>query len=405
MNFIKMKKIKITILVFCFLLLQLGCTESFDIESIDYESVLVVESTITNEMKQQVVKLSRTTPLDEQDVVFEENAQVVVETSNGEIYGFFQDAQTGDYISNLQFQAEANVTYTLKIDTQDGKRYTSSSVSLPAAVAIDQLYAEQATENGGVGVNVLVDTFDETGNAKYFRYEFEETYRVVAPYPSRYNVEITNYNVQSGTYDINLTNRQPEEICYSTEYSTGIIQTSTNELSEDRVFRFPVQFISKENPVIQSRYSILVKQYVQSLEAYTFYKTIKELGSVESLLSQGQPGYVAGNMKSEVDPDEKVLGYFEASSITSKRIYFNYEDFGFNKPPYFIECENLILDYLDATVMDYDPNEREAFYTYITYFDYQVYAHIPDTIYYIVQSECSVCTSFSSNVKPDFWED
>src|SRR5690606_13165967 len=124
-----------------------------------------------------------------------------------------------------------------------------------------------------------------------------------------------------------LTPREPEIICYSTEYSTGINQTTTTELNENRVVRFPVKYLSKLDAKMQTRYSILVKQYAQSLEAYTFYKIVKELGSVGNLLSQGQPGYVAGNMVSEANPEEKVLGFFEASSMTSKRIYFNYENF------------------------------------------------------------------------------
>src|SRR5690606_42150068 len=66
--------------------------------------------------------------------------------------------------------------------------------------------------------------------------------------------------------EVLITPREPEEICYSTEYSTGINQTATTELNENRVFRFPVKYLSKLDPKIQTRYSILVKQYVQSVE-------------------------------------------------------------------------------------------------------------------------------------------
>ncbi len=144
---------------------------------------------------------------------------------------------------------------------------------------------------------------------------------------------------------------------------------------------------------------------MQSVEAYTFYKIVKELGSVGSLLSQGQPGYVAGNMVAEANPDEKVLGFFEASSMTSKRIYFNYEDFGLEKPPYFMDCDQLYLDYRDNTELDNDPNERDLIIQYIIYFNYQVISHPNSFIYTIAKPECTVCTSFSSNVIPDFWED
>lgn len=385
----------------------MACTEPYEIETVDYEKVLVVESTITNELKPQIVKLSRTSTLENSEILTENNATVTVSGNNGEIYSFSQDSESGFYISDQTFSAQPNVVYTLDIKTQDGKSYTSATVTLPPTVEMDEVYAERIVDvnDDKDGVQVLVNTEDPMGNAQYFRYEFEETYKITAPYPSRYISEIINYNSSNGTYEIVLTQREPEEICYSTEYSTGINQTTTTEFNENRVFRFPVKYLSKFDSKMQTRYSILVKQFVQSVEAYTFYKIVKELGGIESLLSQSQPGYVAGNMFSEADPDEKVLGFFEASSITEKRIFFNYEDFGLEKPPFFVDCEPLLLDYNDNSTLDDDPDERAALYSSLTYFDYEVLSVGQNTKYRIVQPECSVCTYFSSNIRPDFWED
>ncbi len=402
-----MKTRMIITLFFTSLFFQIGCTEPYEIESVDFESVLVVESTITDEVKPQIVKLSKTSTLDDTTVITVSNASVDVTGDDGSSYSFSWDVSQEVYISDEAFSAQANVLYTLSVVTADGRRYTSSSVSLPAAVEIGALYAESINESSSSkdGVQVYVNTEDPSGNAKYFRYEFEETYKVVAPNPTRYITEIENYNPSNGTYTVVLTPREPEEVCYSTENSYGIIQTSTTELNENRVFRYPVRYLSKLDPKIQSRYSILVKQYIQSVEAYTFYKILNDLGDIGSLLSQGQPGYVAGNMISEANPDEKVLGFFEASSVSSKRIFFNYEDFNIEKPPFFYDCEVLTLDYNDNTVLDNDANERELIYQQITYYDYQVIHASTQLIYNLVQIECSVCTSISSNVRPDFWVD
>lgn len=391
--------------LFTFLFFQSGCTEPYEIEGVDYESVLVVESTITDELKPQIVKLSRTSTLEQPSILTENNATVTVSSSSGDVFTFSQNNETGFYVSDQAFRALPNNNYTLRIITEDGTPYISSEVSLPASVSIGEVYAERivAPDESKDGVQVLVNTEDPTGNAKYFRYEYEETYKIVAPNPTPYYVEIINYN--AGSYDVVLTPRVPEEICYSTELSTGIVQTSTTELNQNRVFRFPVRYISKTDARIRTRYSILVKQYIQSEAAYIFYKTVKELGSVESLLSQGQPGYVPGNVSSEIDSNEKVLGFFEASSMSSTRIYFNYEDVGLEKPPYFVDCEILMLDYFDATTLDDDPNERATFYQLVSYFDYQVLSATTTRIYRIVQPECSVCTYFSSNVRPEFWQD
>lgn len=400
-----MRRKKIYTLLVLILLFQWGCTEPFDIETIDYESVLVVESTITNENKQQVVKLSRTSTLENSEILIESDANVNVISSEGQIYDFYWDSESGNYLSQQVFAAQPNTNYTLKINTSDGKIYSSTPVVLPPVVELDEVFAERISDPNQKkdGVQVLVNTADPASNSKYFRYEYEETYKIVAPNPTQYYTEIVNYDLNQGTYQIILTPREPEEICYSTELSTGITQASTTEFNENRVFRFPVRYLSKNDPKIQSRYSLLVKQYVQSIEAFTFYKIIKDLGSIQSLLSQGQPGYVAGNISSSAGPEEKVLGFFEASSMTSKRIYFNYEDLGLEKPPYFVDCEIIQLDYTKADPINY--NEREALYTYITYEGYQVLSGTSTLVYRIVQPECSVCTTFSSNVRPDFWED
>ncbi|WP_310993231.1 DUF4249 domain-containing protein [Aequorivita marina] len=390
-----------------FLLFLWNCTEPYEIETVDYESVLVVESTITNEMKKQVVRLSRTSTLENSEVLIESDANVNVMTSDGQNYHFYFDSELGYYISSQAFSAEPGIFYTLKINTADGKNYTSSAVNLPPVVEMGEIYAERVSDPNQKkdGVQVLVNTTDPTGNSKYFRYEYEETYKIIAPNPTQYYSEIVNYDPMEGTYQVILTPREPEEICYSTEFSTGITQASTTEFNENRVFRFPVRYLSKNDPKIRTRYSLLVKQYVQSVEAFTFYKIIKDLGSIQSLLSQGQPGYVVGNLSAEADPEERVLGFFEASSVSSKRIYFNYEDFGLSKPPYFVDCEVLLLDYYDNTVLDNDQNEREALYSYLKYSSYQVLSGNSRLIYRIVQPECSVCTYFSSNIRPDFWED
>lgn len=399
---------RIAYLVFLVMIMcQWGCTEPFEIEDRGFESVLVVESTITDEMKTQIVKLTQTSTLDTNTVLIENFAQVDILASDGERYNFAQDSNSGYYLSEEEFRARPNISYTLKIKTQDGRSYSSSESVLTPSVPLDEVYAERinAPSQNMDGVQVLVNALDPTGKAKYFRYEYEETYKIVAPYPSPYTAEIVDYNAFPLSYNIVLRDREPEIVCYSTEYSTGIKQVATTDLNENRVYRFPVKYLSKDDAKMLTRYSILVKQYVQSIESYTFYKILEDLGSVGNILSQGQPGYVVGNIVSDNDEDEKVIGFFEVSSVSSKRIYFNYEDFELEEPPYFVPCEVLPLDYADNTTLDNDPDDRRALVNYIKYFDYQVLSVSSTKIYKIVQPECSVCTYFSSKVKPDFWED
>ncbi len=395
-------KIWLIICVIILSFIQITCTEPFVINSIDFSNVLVVEATITNELKHHVVKLTRTIPLEDFGQSIEYNAIVEISRSNGEKIGFSQDPKTGDYISDIEFKAVPAVSYTLKITTQDGTTYTSTPTDLPPVAEIERVYPELTTENGKEGIHVFIDSEDQGGEAKYFRYEYEETYKVKLPHPSALSSEIVRFDLFTQTYEIELSPRRLDLTCYTSDQSTGILQTSTAELGHDRVVRFPVRLLNKRDPVIRERYSILVRQYVQSLEAHTFYRTLSDLGNIESLLSQGQPGYVSGNLSSGSNSQAKALGFFEVSAVSSQRIYFSYRDFGLDQPPYFVECEHLI-----SYVIGRDELKRK-----LEFENYQVFFYeekpvngSPAKIYHIAQSECTECKEFSTHLKPDFWED
>lgn len=398
-----MKRIK-NILFYLLFLTLVTCTEPFPIETITYENILVVESTITNEMKKQVVKLSRTIPLTDFGQAIEKNAIVTIEDGNGTVFDFSQDSETGNYMSDIEFQSLPNVTYTLKIKTQNGQNYISDPVTLTPIVEMDRVYPEFISNNRKEGIQVLVDTDNSNSEGQYFRYEYEETYKVLLPRPSPFYWEIVNYSPFTQTYQIELTERERFDLtCYSMANSEGILQTTTSNLGENKIVRFPIRFISRRNTIIKEQYSILVKQYVQSPGAYTFYQILEDLGNVESLLSQGQPGYVTGNIVSSTNSEEKVLGFFEASSVSSKRIFFSYQDFEFELPPYFIECDHLISYIIGPEEL----RKKLSFENYQVFFfeEKSIDGGPPRPVYHISQSECSECASYSTHIKPDFWED
>ena len=396
----KRKNKHIILYIFTFLGV-LSCREPFEVETLTFEDALVIESTITNQMEQQIVRISRTYPLEQGQPIIENNATVWVETDQNTSFSFSQSTD-GYYISDTAFKAETDYNYTLFITTQDGKQYQSAETTLTPLSGITNLYAELTTNNSNqTGVEVLVDSDNQNGEAKYFRYEYEETYEVIPPYHSSLEAMV-DYS-QDPT--IVISPRQQEEgLCYTTVNSFGIIQTSSEDLENNNIFRFPIRFINQESGIIRDRYSILVKQYVQSVEAYTFYKTIDELGSIESLLSESQPGNVSGNMRAIDNPNEKVIGYFEVTTVDSKRIYFTYSDFNIIRPSYLYECDFLDLDYLDDTAQDGDRNDRYILEQALINGNYKLES-ASHPFYTLVTTECTDCTSISSNIRPDWWED
>ncbi|MBO0323073.1 DUF4249 domain-containing protein [Muricauda sp. CAU 1633] len=315
-----------------------SCIEPFDASYADFESALVIDAVLTNEMKQQHIVLSRTYEFEEEVPSAESNATITVMDSNGNQYAF-SDTGNGMYLSDQAFAAELGVEYQLFITTRDGRSYGSDPVPLTTGTTtIDQITVNRITNDFGEdGMAIFVDSFDPSGNSVNYRYDYEETFRVIAP---DWNQTILVGDPQGGCNVVEEPNRIYERVCYPTVNSNRIIQTTTKDFDEDRVANFMVRFIDRSNYIISYRYSILVRQYVQSIGAYTFYRTLGDLSSSENLFSQIQTGFLQGNVFSTDNQNEQVLGYFDVASVDEKRIFFNYSDFYPDEPlpPYVQDC-------------------------------------------------------------------
>lgn len=323
--------------VFFWMFSVISCIEPFEATFLDFESALVIEATITNELKQQRVFLSRTYEFEEEGPLAESNANVTVTDSQGNTYTF-SDIGNGTYLSTTAFAAQQGLDYQLSITTEDGRNYGSETARLTAETTIDEVRAERITNDFGEdGMAIFVDSFDSTGNSLNYRYEYEETFRVIAP---DWNQTSLIGDPQGGCNVLEVPNRTDERICYPTLFSNKIVLTSTKDLAEDRVNNFMVRFINRDNYSISHRYSILVRQYVLSNEAYTFFETLDEITGSENLFSQIQTGFLQGNVFSMEGRNENVLGYFDVATVDEQRIFFNYEDFypGEPLPPYIENC-------------------------------------------------------------------
>ncbi len=379
-----------------------GCIEEIDFETETFESALVVEATITNKTKLQTITLSRTFQFEEDGPSAETNATVLVSDSMGNEYSFEETDVPGVYQSTTTFSAQLDRDYELSIITANGRTYGSNPTALESTTQIDDLYAERETnESGELGVSIFVDSNNSTEEGTYYRFEYEETYKIVSQYFTDKDLEVVTYSPP----EVKLVPKNREEFtCYNTVPSTAILLANTNTLSEDRLSRFPVRFLSRENPKISTRYSLLVKQLVISRDAYVFYETLKNFSDSGSLFSQVQPGFISGNLFSTTNENENVIGFFEVAAVSSKRIFFNYSDYFTPQDgslPLFVEDCDLKRPRLQSLVNligsggakfvaePSEPgNEEIGFGPYL-----------------IAPKPCVDCTVFGTNVVPDFWEE
>ncbi len=380
------------------LLLIQSCVEPVEFETDTFESALVVEATITDELKQQEIMLSRTYRFEENEPGGETGARVRVIAGDANTYEF-EEIHPGVYQSLDAFRAAPNVNYELDILTRDGKTFISEPVRLQSSTGIDSLYARRTGKNGKEGIAIQLDNYNPRDASEFFRYEYVETYKIVSRYSSPYDLVYID-----GDF-VEVEKTREETICYNTVNSANIIVANTTSLSSNDLEGLLVRFIQSTDPVLSRRYSILVKQYAVSREAYTYYETLKNLSGSDNLFSQNQPGFIYGNIFSPDDPEEKVIGFFNVSSVSSKRLFFNYIDF-FDPElrPYFTEDCN--PDNPSITPFA----RRENLVSLLEYGFVKYLGSAPDEgedggPYLVVEAECVDCTIFGTNEIPDFWEE
>lgn len=384
-----MKKLFYFIVLFSFLTITNSCIEEFNAATEEFEDVIVIEATITNEFKNHQVILSRTYKFEDFVPKAEQGAIVKVTSSSNEIFNF-SETDLGVYTSNSKFQAKPNVDYTLYIKTKNGQEYESQNTKMTNVSSIDKVYAlKERNEDGIEGVSLYVDSFDASNNSKYYGFEFEETYKIIAPFWTSEGFVLSSNGGLSVVPRI-----QEEQTCYKTIQSKGRLLTNTNLLQEDRITKFLLKFIPSDDISLSTRYSILVKQYVQSSESYNYLRVLEELSSSQSLFSQSQPGYLTSNIFSVNNSNEKVLGFFEVSSVSEKRIYFNRLDVLDESYPWICEIFDPPYGELIGLV-------KNNLVTFI----FEKPQGEDGGPYDVVRRICGDCTKSGSNIRPNFWVD
>ncbi|WP_240905004.1 DUF4249 domain-containing protein [Flagellimonas oceani] len=424
-----------------------ACLDELEIETLNEDeqqsAALVVEAVLTDEAITQKVYLSRSSlRLDlETDTVYnpyiplgsrpvesvdmEGGATVRLLGGNGTEYQF-TEGEEGIYLSNQPFALEMGIDYSLDITTSDGKEYESDPLVVQGKSQLTNVYAEKATSDSGEeGIAIYVDSEPQQGTPKFYRYSYEETYKIVAPYWKKDDFRLTDYDpcaLPVPTYTLEILPREMQNrVCYNTISSTTIEQLSTAGEPESNISRKMVRFIARDNFIISHRYSILVQQRVQSRDAYSFYETLKSFSQSDNVFSQIQPGAIYANVHRKDGSSESVLGYVEAVNVSEQRLFFNFDDFfaGEELPPYAFgfNCNLLTAPESHASYCLSGPSgggcpqstiERVNLGLISYYEDYSE-GLVPDAScpgpYVFVPRICGDCTLLGSNVKPDFWVD
>jgi hypothetical protein len=410
-------KKKIYLLVFIsVVLLFSSCIEEFDAQTKSFERLLVINALLTDEEKKHHVQLSRVFSFEEDIPEVETGARVMIIDEVGIEYPF-EEVAPGDYASVNAFAAKEGSTYNLVVTLADGQKYISDKVTTPQKVPIDQLNAKRYfNDQGEEGVGIFLDNTSGQGDATFFRYEYEETYKIIAPNWDPFEMVVGHYIAcDSIWYRVDIKPRTEEQrICFGTAKSNRLIMTNTSELELAKVKDFEIRFINRNNYIMSHRYSLLARQYSQTREAYNFYEALSDFSSSSLVFSNVQPGFLEGNIFPVNKSTEKVVGYFEVTSVAEKRMYFDYQDLFPNEelPPYAVNCSTptapqlITAGYHCNGFRNCDGDCESPLIELILINEITFVAANEDNFnqpYFVLLRPCGDCTTLGSNQVPEFW--
>jgi hypothetical protein len=384
-----MKQLPYLIILFIICLaVYISCKKPYSPPAIRVDNkFLVIDGTLVNSADSpSVFTLSRTVRLTDSTFVSspETGAKVSVEGENGDIHNF--NELPGGIYQSSPLSLNTSSRYRLKITTSSGGDYASDFVEAKQSPPIDSLTWQQQND-----VMIYLDTHDPLNNTRYYRWDFTETYQYEAPL----NAELSQDN--GNLYYVDNTPKQTYD-CWRSVNSTEILLGSSIALGQDVISKAPINIVPQNSQDITIKYSILVKQYALTRDAYQYFSILKKNTENLGSIFDAQPTQLTGNIHSVKNPDEVVIGFFSASSVTQKRLFITKYD---------VTNWNFIDTNLDCDVksIGHYPLPDPRFFVW----DY------PDTAYYpyyfcgssclmIARRECVDCrVRGGTNNKPSYW--
>jgi hypothetical protein len=294
-----------------YLFIAVACVKPYEPKVIKAANNFLVVDGIINCAPNGETKITLTRTRKLSDTVTsipELQAQIAIEGQGGDQYGL-QEKDSGVYHSS-PLTLNAASRYRLLITTAGGSSYASDFVPVKITPPIDSLNWKQDGDN----VTIYLTTHDPQNSTRYYRWEYDETWKYYAEYESVFafrNSEIVYRKI-------------PDEMvyqCWRTTTSTDILQQSTAQLSQDAIQQTPVAVVPVASSRFQERYSINVKQFALTKEAYEYWQILKRNTQQLGSLFDAQPSQLIGNLHNVANKEEPVIGFITAAAVQEKRMF------------------------------------------------------------------------------------
>ena len=320
-----------------------ACIEPYPIPQIkDHAQYLVVDGFLDATNQKITVKLSRSVNLNESGNFNAETSATVYLENENQLKVLLNESSDGVYERFLTVDPADK--YRLRIQLTSGKKYFSDLVEVKQTPPIDSLNFFPSLS----GLQIRAYSHDPKNKTHYYFWKYEETYEYTSAYHSSYTVQ----------NKVLLYRNEDIYHCWTSNTNTEIVLTSTKSLKEDVVSGFAIVTLPKNSVKTKRKYSILVKQMALEQKAYEHWQLLKKNTESLGTLFDPQPSQLTGNIYSETENGETVLGYFMGSTVAQKRFTFGLydlpRDYQLNRD--FGACELFIIPARDVTTINEKSN-------------------------------------------------
>lgn len=394
-------KIKLVILIYI-VLNMCSCKDEFLFESKNYNNELAIEGLISTNEPPYTIKLSIASSVNNLEIIPYEGCIITLfeNNKNSEV---LTETEPGSYSTSKNgIKGIVGNSYSITVKTPNGEKYFTDPQAMRPPVEIETInteliYKEDLNYTYGLpGYQFYLSTKTANSSEDYFMWQMEETYQYSNDYIlTDYFLGMETIEVGGSVVTQEIRNdtlldyyNKTVSTCWKTEQVNCIFTGNTANLTVAKINNQPLHFISTESKKLTLRYSLLVKQYSISEEAYYYWKQIEKQSSEDNFLSITQPYTIAGNLKNIKNEKDKTLGYFTVASVNKKRIFVDKP----NAPFYYTICY-VLTD--PVSILDITLHRNPPFY--------YVQTEIGEGM---IDLDCVDCrTKGGTAKKPDFWID
>ncbi len=306
------------------------------------------------------------------------NASVQIVSDDGSAYPL-SETGNGNYQSAV-LNLDNSKKYQVKITTSNGHKYSSELVACTKTPSVDSLTWQQTN-----GVNIFLFAHDPSNSTHYYKWDYTETWEYKSPLQGSFVVKGDHIFVADATDQI--------DSCWQSDLSTNILTGSSIVLADDVINNAPIATIPQNDEKIFVRYSILVRQRGITADAYKYWGIVQKNSQDRGGLFDLQPGQLVGNIHSETDLTEPVIGFINASSETNERLFIDHRE---------VTDWNVGSDTCANLTIDQDPDDFSHYY--YTDPDYTFFHYVSPSGLAIAQKICLDCTvRGGTNQRPTFW--